>query len=153
MRALCNAAILATLVTVLASPALNNTAPQGTDEGTKWMGWGMETKTILVDEYTAGYIDGSTHTCGVASGLLVPTTKYSRSQDMPNVRCMHTVRKFSKRADYYVFVLDEFYTKYPQDRHIPARFVLRRLYDGNDISIERLNELAKAGALQISQGD
>lgn len=143
--------ILAVLLTGLALTAREQRASAQPGQGTDWLRWNLDIKKLLVEEYTLGYIDGSMHTCELMSDQLGTGKKYRRIEETPYHRCFEAIRNFPRPAEHYVEKLDGFYKAYPEHAQIPARFILRRLYEGNDLSLQQIHELARSGALRVSQ--
>jgi hypothetical protein len=115
--------------------------------GEEWVQWNQETRQFVAYAYIIGYLDGSTHACVLADRLFAPGKGFADPKDVPAARCMEKTRSFSRGFEFYAKTITKFYETYPEDKRIPARFILRRLYDGEEITIKELHHLAQSGEL------
>jgi len=83
----------------------------------------------------------------IADALVPAGTKIQDLDETVMKRCIAMRRKFTKPVDYYVDTLTRFYTKYPEDRNVPASYVLPMLSDQDPKPIEEIHTLVQSGSL------
>jgi len=142
------ALVLCTLACVLSLGSVNHIRiPAEPGRGEEWLRWNQETRQLLAYAYLVGYQDGSIDGCAIADELFARGQRFYDPRDFPMAQCMEKRKKFSEPLELYIETITEFYETYPADQKIPARFVLRKLYDGAAVSLEQLHKMAQSGEL------
>jgi len=129
MRSLARVLVIVLLSSVMGIAA-NDVA-----EGEQWLKWSDETKFGYVSAYVVGFDSGVFQACKEAERMWRP-----KSTDLPGRECRQQVPGHSKKLEYYVSTITDYYHSYPEDRYVTIHTLLDGLSDARNLTIEQMHQ-------------
>lgn len=116
--------------------------------GEQWLSWTPEVRTVFVDAYLAGYVDGKIDACVVADALFELDKPIQDPKDAVSARCLRHAKAYSRASDYYVKVITDFYRNYPKYGNIPYFNLMVLLRDDRYKTADEIYQAALEGKIR-----
>jgi hypothetical protein len=103
-------------------------------EGEQWLKWSDETKLEYASAYVQGFDSGVFQACKQAEKMWQP-----KSTELPGKKCRQQMPGHTKKIEYYVSTITDYYHSYPEDQYVTIGTLIDGLSDARNLTIQQMH--------------
>lgn len=121
--------------------------PEALGTGFQWLEWNADARAVFVFAYIGGYHRGTVQACTISDELVPQGIDGEPVTGRILPRCFAQTRSFSEKVEFYVERITEYYQEYPEDRFVPAAYILPMFSDQDAKPLEEIHRMAQTCGL------